>query len=422
MKLAAILILLVFSLAACSSDEQELTEPEEVQQENESEEGNPANTTPPQNQNITEIDETNQTPSEEENEDEENRRDERKDDEEPEDKEPEEEEEPEQVPPEEQNETQETEIEPQGTEENDQQEQATSDQIIEVILTPEEMGGLDLLGHDEETLAILGMQENPGYSDNKDLTGYTGYSKRIPLKSLYFAVYTKSEGAYGVVMTIAFDPKEEIEGIHSSYVLDCKNINCATAFLEEIAQIPKEAKSDKHKFLIKGKTVVYIMADSRIGPAWVDNTANSVARRLGMKVANFTEVRRSMKLRNCLIGGNFECTDYALRKKSIELVLKNKIDRDLRIEEIVADSYALKGNCTTGQIGQLIPAGEEYGFEMNLSETPSGCEYDKTSEDRRHFLARSNQDFYIIKIKYRYADNPGKLYVSGLGGILKEKD
>ena len=63
MKLAAILLLLAFSLAACASEEAELTQPED---ENASEEGEEDSTVPSQNQNVPEAEETSQ-PSQNQN-------------------------------------------------------------------------------------------------------------------------------------------------------------------------------------------------------------------------------------------------------------------------------------------------------------------------------------------------------------------
>ena len=234
-----------------------------------------------------------------------------------------------------------------------------------------------------------------------------------------YANADKSE--YAIVLTIVFSSDGKVDGIQPSYVLDCKNKNCAEVFLEEVSQIPKRRGSERHKFLIKGRTVVYITGDAGIEPGWFDNAAKGIAERLQIKIANLTEIGHTVKLRSCIITRDFECRDYFIKKDSIELGLKNAIAKDLMIEDIATNSYApLKGRCTTGRIDKMLAQGEEYWFELNLSETPSGCEYDKTSEKKRHFLAAENQDLYGMDITYRYADNPQQSHVKKIW-LLKDK-
>ena len=290
--------------------------------------------------------------------------------------------------------------------------QNTKEKIGEVVLTPQERRDMELFEVDEEIRTNLGIEENPGYADKRDVIGNIGYTKDLPLESLYLAGYANADKSeYAIVLTIVFSSDGKVDGIHPSYVLDCKNKNCAEVFLEEVSQIPREGGSERHKFLIKGGTVVYITGDAGIEPGWFDSAANGIAERLQIKIANLTEIGHTIKLRNCIITSDFKCRDYFIKNDRIELVLKNAIGKNLMVEEITTNYAPLKGICTTGRTDKILAQGEEYWFELNLSETPSGCEYDKTFKKKGHFLESENRGLYEMNIKYRYADNPQQSYV-----------
>ena len=446
MRLSAVFILLlVFSLAACSSDEPELTEPEEIEQENESEEGAEVNATPPQNQNLTETEETNQTPSDEENEQEEEketRRDERKDDEEPEDKEPEEEEETEKIPPAEQNETQQTNLTrtqeknttqetgldpPEEDEENSEQQEDKNDdvKVKEVTLTPDERGDLEPPIVSTEVLENLKMTEYPGYTEDYGLTGHTGYSgKRPSLQSLYMAGYGYDGGADLIVMTMVFNPENKESTTHRAYSLKCGERECSDAFMEEVVQSPIEIESDRYRFLIKGETVVYVRGNDKISSERIDDVTGKLSRRLGMKIVDFQEVLQRIKLRNCNIQNNLECTDYFVKIKNgkIELALKNNVGSEIEIQEVAVTSDAIIGRkCTTGQIDKQLLPGREYKFELNLTETGSRCEYDESSREKTvPFLADPNVDLYSVSIKHITRSRPQISFITR-GVIITKK-
>lgn len=419
MKTAAILLLLAFSLAACSSEEAELTQPEN---ENASEEDEEADAVPSQNQNLPEAEETNRTQSQEEN-----RRDQRNEEEGPG-----EDEEPEPTPPENQNTTQDarqTNLTQTQNQNATQEDEETSEEIIkEVTLTPAERGDLKAPTVTEEVLERLGMTEYPGYSDDYDFhtgTAMTGFRKRLPLESLYVAGYGYNEDVNVIILTMVFSPDNIKNDSRIIYdLLDCNWVGCDQAFLEEIAQSPIELESSKYRFLRKGRTVVFIRGDDKIDSAWIEDTANKISQRIGIKFVDFQKVLHQIKLKRCNFSKKFECKDYFLHDESTEVILKSKIGEEVKIEEIFATSDSfIGGKCTTGQIDKLMAAGEEYRFELNLGETGSmGCEYNESAETNGHFLGYPNHYVYSVKIRYIYVDNPRlRLAYIDRGTILKKK-
>ena len=430
MKLAVILLLLVFSLAACSSDEPELTEPEEVKQENESEESDGANTIPPQNQNLPEAEETNQTPSTEENEEEENGRNEREDDEEPEDEGPEEEEEPEQVLPEEQNETQEIQQTnqtepPEEKEETSEQEEDENDEVKvkEVTLTQDERGDLKTVTVSREVLEKVKMTENPGYTEDHGLIRHSGYSgKEPPLESLYIAYYGYDNAPDFMIMTLILKTGDEKDTGH--YALQCKQRNCADVFIDAFALEKIDVKNSSYRFLQNGRTLVYVRGNDKIEAGIIEDVANKLSQRLGMEIVDFREVLQRIKLRNCNIQNNLECTDYFvnIKKGKIELALKNNVGSEIEIKEVAVTSDAIIGRkCTTGQIDKRLLPGSEYKFELNLTETGSRCEYDESSREKTvPFLADPKVDLYSVSIKHTIQSRPEISFITG-GAIITKK-